>query len=129
MKQSILTISVLWGTVLTAAAQAEVPRGSPLSPARQQAWREVSADDNYVAIARAYADYMMEHGRDVCGSKHTPLFVTGMDRTTGKMISPPFPHVKRKPFMPGWERDRERRGHDRNYGQADPLDQLTLLRP
>ena len=30
--------------------------------------------------------------------------------------------------MPGWERDRELRGSDRNYGQADPLDQLTLLK-
>ena len=42
-------------------------------------------------------------------------------------ISPPFPHVKRKPFMPGWERDRECRDSDRNYGHADPLDQMVLL--
>lgn len=30
--------------------------------------------------------------------------------------------------MPGWERDRECRGSDRNCGNADPLDQLTLLK-
>ena len=83
---------------------------------------------DYVAIAKSYADYMIEHGRDTYGKKQTPLFVTSIDRHTGKMIRPPFAHVKRKPFMPGWERDRELRGGDRNYGQADPLDQLTLLR-
>jgi hypothetical protein len=88
----------------------------------------VVAADDYVSVAKAYADYMIEHGRDTYGKKHTPLFVTGMDRHTGKMIKPPFAHVKRKPFMPGWERDRELRGSDRNYGQADPLDQLTLLK-
>lgn len=82
----------------------------------------------YSALAQAYVDYMIEHGRDTYGAKHTPLFVTGMDRGKGKRISPPFAHVKRKPFMPGWERDRELRGSDRNYGQADPLDQLTLLK-
>ena len=42
----------------------------------------------------------------------------GIDRKTGKRISPPFAHVKRKPFMPGWERDRELRGSDRNYGNV-----------
>ncbi len=93
----------------------------------QQQWHKIQADYNYTAIARAYADYMIEHGRDVYGKVHSPLFVTAMDRKTGKLITPPFPHVKRKPFMPGWERDRECRGSDRNYGQADPLDQLVLL--
>lgn len=82
---------------------------------------------DYLAIARAYADYMIEHGRDTYGPKHTPLFVTGIDRATGRRMRPPFAHVKRKPFMPGWERDRELRGSDRNYGHADPLDQLQLL--
>lgn len=70
---------------------------------------------------------MIEHGRDTYGAKHTPLFVTAMDRETGKKINPPFAHVKRKHYMAGWERDRELRDSDRNSGQADPLDQLTLL--
>ncbi|MBT6803806.1 MAG: hypothetical protein HOA47_02470 [Verrucomicrobia bacterium] len=101
---------------------------SVLTVAAQQRWRETLAAYDYIGIARAYADFMIEHGQDVYGQKHTPLFVTGMNRQTGKKISPPFAHVKRKPFMPGWERDRELRGSDRNYGQADPLDQLTLLK-
>ena len=109
-------------------ANEQAPPKSPLTPEQQEAWRKTLAAYDYVGIARAYADFMIEHGRDVYGPKHTPLFVTGMDRHTGKRISPPFAHVKRKPFMPGWERDRELRGSDRNYGQADPLDQLTLLK-
>lgn len=88
----------------------------------------VATAADYVTIAKSYVDYMIEHGRDTYGKKHTPLFVSGMDRHSGKKIKPPFAHVKRKPFMPGWERDRELRGTDRNYGQADPLDQLTLLK-
>ena len=99
-----------------------------LTPDQRDAWKKSLSAYDYVTIARAYADYMIEHGRDTYGQKHSPLFVTGIDRKTGKRISPPFAHVKRKPFMPGWERDRELRGSDRNYGNADPLDQLTLLR-
>jgi hypothetical protein len=100
----------------------------PLAGPELEAWQTTRASYNYNGIAQAYADYMIAHGRDVYGAKQSPLFVTGMDRHTGKKISPPFAHVKRKPFMPGWERDRELRGSDRNYGQADPLDQLVLLK-
>jgi hypothetical protein len=100
----------------------------PLSLPELEVWRNTRASNDYVGIARAYADYMIAHGRDVYGGKQTPLFVTGLDRRTGMKIAPPFAHVKRKPFMPGWERDRELRGSDRNYGQADPLDQLVLLK-
>lgn len=122
-----ILLSPLPGLLLTALLIGTV-RAGPLSPPELQAWQTMRASGDYVGIARAYADHMIEHGRDVYGSKHTPLFVTGMDRRTGKKISPPFAHVKRKPFMPGWERDRELRGSDRNYGQADPLDQLVLLK-
>ncbi|MCP4784155.1 MAG: hypothetical protein GY903_25585 [Fuerstiella sp.] len=118
MNRVLFVIALLPGIATIASAQ-DTP---------QQQWHKAQADYNYTAIARAYADYMIEHGRDVYGTVHSPLFVTAMDRQTGKLITPPFPHVKRKPFMPGWERDRECRGSDRNYGHADPLDQLTLLK-
>ncbi len=110
--------------VALAAANASA---EPQRDAERQQLRAMQQAYRYSAIVRAYADYMIQHGRDVYG-KPSPLFVTGMDRHTGKMIRPPFPHVKRKPFMPGFERDRECRGSDRNYGQADPLDQLILLK-
>lgn len=128
IERLILTATVVLGTVVIGQARDETSPASPWKPEKRQQWREVLADYDYVAIAKAYADYMIEHGRDVYGKEHTPLFVTGIDRPTGKLMSPPFPHVKRKPFMPGWERDRECRGSDRNYGNADPLDQLTLLK-
>jgi len=117
-------LSLLVFTVLAAG----VAMAEPLNDAQRQKLRAMQTSYRYTAIVRAYADYMIEHGRDRYGKKHTPLFVTGMDRRTGRRIRPPFPHVKRRPFMPGWERDRECRGSDRNYGQADPLDQLTLLK-
>ena len=123
MKTTIISLALLLlGATLIRAAE------STLTHAEQQSWQKVLAAGDYVEIAKSYADYMIGHGRDVYGPKHTPLFVTGIDRHTGAKISPPFAHVKRKPFMPGWERDRELRGSDRNYGQADPLDQLTLLK-
>ena len=128
IEKLLLTATVLLGVVVIGRTQGETSPAAPLKRERRQPWREVLADYDYVAIASAYADYMIEHGRDRYGKEHTPLFVTGMDRHTGKLIFPPFPHVKRKPFMPGWERDRECRPSDRNYGNADPLDQLTLLK-
>ena len=120
-----LGLCLLICVFFVSAAAADKPL---LTPDQRDAWKKSLAAYDYVTIARAYADYMIDHGRDTYGPKHSPLFVTGIDRKTGKRISPPFAHVKRKPFMPGWERDRELRGSDRNYGNADPLDQLTLLR-
>ena len=93
---------------------------------QRQPSRSIPQAYRYLPVVRAYADYMIEHGRDGYG-KPSPLFLTGIDRHTGTRISPPFPHVKRKPFMPGPERDRECRPHDRNHGHADPLDQLQVL--
>ena len=124
MTAAALCIVSLFATA--AHAQDKVSK-SALAPEQQVAWKKTLANYDYVGIAKAYADYMIEHGRDRYGKVHSPLFVTGMDRHSGKKTRPPFPHVKRKPFMPGWERDRECRGYDRNYGQADPLDQLALL--
>jgi hypothetical protein len=123
MISTIKHLSLLFFTAVAAGGATAEPSNS----ARRQELRTMQADYHYTEIVRAYADYMIEHGRDGYGKVHSPLFVTGMDRRTGKRISPPFPHVKRKPFVPGLERDRECRPSDRNYGNADPLDQLALL--
>ncbi len=37
---------------------------------------------DYLAIVRAYADAMIEHGRDDYGEKHSPLFAEELDRRT-----------------------------------------------
>ncbi len=118
IKNHVIATALLVGTVTATS----------LTSSELETWKTTRASGDYLAIARSYADSMITHGRDVYGEKPTPLFVTGLDRRTGMKISPPFAHVKRKPFMPGWERDRELRGSDRNYGQADPLDQLVLLK-
>jgi len=52
-----------------------------LSPAQSQAassWKDEQAD--YLEIVRAYADCMVEQGRDRYGSEHSPLFAAAMDR-------------------------------------------------
>ena len=41
---------------------------------------------NYLAIVRAYADAMIEHGRDVYGQEHSPLFAEELDRRTMRML-------------------------------------------
>jgi hypothetical protein len=42
-------------------------------------------------VARAYADTMIEHGRDVYGQKKSPLFATMMDRTTYEVLDKVLP--------------------------------------
>ena len=41
---------------------------------------------DYLAIVRAYADAMIEHGRDEYGQKHSPLFAEELDRRTMRML-------------------------------------------
>lgn len=43
--------------------------------------------DHYLKIVRAYADGMIEHGRDAYGAEHTPLFAEALDRLTMKMLA------------------------------------------
>jgi hypothetical protein len=80
IEKLVLTATVVLGTVIVGHAQDEMSPASSWNPEKRQQWREVLAEYDYIAIAKAYADYMIEHGRDVYGKEHTPLFVTGMDR-------------------------------------------------
>ncbi len=50
------------------------------------------AQPDYFALVRAYADTMIEHGRDTYGEAHSPLFAGALDRNTLK-ISPDFPPI------------------------------------
>lgn len=40
---------------------------------------------DYLAIVKACADFMIEHGRDNYGKVHSPLFASCLDRKTGKL--------------------------------------------
>ena len=124
----ILATALLLSTVVATQAQDKVSRKSPLTPAKQQEWRKVLADYNYMEIAKAYADYMIEYGRDRYGKVHSPLFVTVMDRKSGKTFRPSYAHVITKPFAPGLRRDHKMRPYDRTYFGSNPLQDLALYR-
>lgn len=44
------------------------------------------ADSPYVSAVRQFADQVLEHGRDVYGDTHSPLFVDGIDIRTGDPV-------------------------------------------
>lgn len=41
---------------------------------------------DYLKMVRDYADAMMENGRDVYGTQHSPLFAETLDRQTGRLL-------------------------------------------
>jgi len=81
---------------------------------------------DYIAAVKAYADYMIEHGRDRYGKVHSPLFVSAMNRRTATVFKAPYPHVIAKPYAPGLRRDHKMRPYDRTYVGANPLQDLAL---
>ena len=44
----------------------------------------IAEDSKYVSAVRTFADNVLEHGKDVYGPKHTPLFIDGIDIHTHK---------------------------------------------
>jgi len=63
---------------------AELKTAETLKQSSQQQWGQVLASGDYTAIAKAYADYMIENGRDRYGKVHSPVFVTAINRKTGE---------------------------------------------
>ncbi len=85
-------------------------------------WPRILANCDYAEITKAYADYMIQFGRDHYGSQHTPLFVNAIDRKTGHVFKHgevPYPHVISKPFAPGYRRDHKMRPMERTYFSAN----------
>jgi hypothetical protein len=83
------------------------------------AWMPTAAradeSPDYLALVRAYADAMIERGRDEYGREHSPLFAAALDRTTMTLGS-------RETFgsIPGV------REHDRSLGGANPQEDAAL---
>ncbi len=76
-------------------------------------------DGKYYEAAKAYADAMVERGRDTYGDKHSPLFAVALNRQTMKIDDFPternaFPGVKGV------------RGKDRSMFGANPQDDMDL---
>ncbi|MHC4756605.1 MAG: hypothetical protein ACYTBP_15840, partial [Planctomycetota bacterium] len=44
------------------------------------------ADPDYLRITKAYADALLEHGRDTYGTTHSPLISSALDRKTMTML-------------------------------------------
>jgi uncharacterized protein YyaL (SSP411 family) len=53
---------------------------------QEAAGNESKEPPDYLAIVKAYADAMIEHGQEVYGQRHSPLFAEELDRTTMRML-------------------------------------------
>lgn len=104
---------------------------SPLGVQERARLRAMQSQKDSPAIVKAFADYMIENGRDTYGKVQSPLFAVVMDRSTGCVFPSrdalPYPNVKVKPFAPGFEREHKMRPTDRTYMGANPLEDLALF--
>lgn len=69
---------------------------------------------DYLGTVQAYADAMIDHGRDVYGTEQTPLFAATLDRATMRLP------VKTPPAVPGI------RAGDRTLSGANPMHDQNL---
>ena len=88
----------------------------PALPCSDGKARTVRADD-LAAWPRAYAEAMIERGRDTCGAEHSPLFAAALDRRTMRL-----PEPGELPEIPGV------RSHDRALAGANPWHDAELYR-
>jgi hypothetical protein len=71
---------------------------------------------DFLSIVRAYADAMIQHGRDGYGPVHSPLFAEAVDRDTMRMLEgSPLVGIAKIPFEQWGIRP-----HDRMLGGANP---------
>jgi poly(3-hydroxybutyrate) depolymerase len=125
-RSPVFAAAILLGAVVISHAQDKAGLKSPLTEQAQQQWCKTLHAQDYAGIAEAYADYMIEHGRDRYGKVHSPLFMTVLKRKTGKLFKAPYPHVIAKPYAPGLRRDHKMRPYDRTYIGSNPLEDLPL---
>jgi hypothetical protein len=73
-------------------------------------------NQHLLAIVKAYADAMIENGRDTYGIEHSPLFASALDRNTMKLGSADY-----FGSIPGV------REGDRSLGGANPQEDMALF--
>ncbi len=71
---------------------------------------------DYLSVVQAYADAMIEHGRDSYGNEHSPLFAEELDRKTVRMLEGEA--LEKAAAIP--RDDWGIRSHDRMLGGANP---------
>jgi len=86
----------------------------PLALVAVSAAAETDSPD-YLKLVRAYADAMIEHGRDAYGQTASPLYAATLDRSTLKL-----PESAAPPCVPGV------RSHDRALYGANPMHDENL---
>ncbi len=135
MKASLILTGFCAALVGVQVAGAQSPgedKAWELTPEKRQELRRMQRECDYRAIAWAYAEFMIDYGRDRYGKQHSPLFVSVMDRKTGTVFQNandvPYPHATTKPWAPGLMRDVKLRPHDRHYTGANPLEDLPLYK-
>jgi hypothetical protein len=85
--------------VLTAIGAAEMPKDAPR---------------DYLAVVKAYADTMIEKGRDTYGTVQSPLFATALDRKTHRIFDTTPPSIAGI------------RAQDRSWKGANPMHDENL---
>jgi len=78
---------------------------------------EEKGQAGYLKVVRAYADAMLEHGRDRYGEESSPLFATTLDRRTMQLFQGEELEKIRSIPREGWDI----RNHDRMVMGANPM--------
>ena len=76
-------------STLAAAQSPDKSKAWALTPDGRQELRRMQRENDYLAIARAYAEFMIDYGRDCYGKQHSPLFVSIMACTATKLSKIP----------------------------------------
>ncbi len=101
-------LTILWIFFLIPPPMGTATSGQGTSQEFQQA-------PDYLELARKYADAMIEHGRDLYGDVHTPLFAAALSRESLQLGS--------KDEFGSIQGVRE---NDRSLGGANPWDHMAL---
>lgn len=80
---------------------------------------------DYLGIVKAYADAMIEQGRDTYGKEHSPLFATMLDRKTMRMFSEAEQKRLWRIRLDDWE-NWGIRNRDRVFKGANPMHDENL---
>lgn len=104
MMLGLLGALVSLGGMAHAEAANDTPGPSPKTP-------------DYLGVVRAFADAMLEHGRDVYGDEHSPLFAAALDPETLQL-----PQGKKLESLLTLKREQWGiRPHDRTLSGANPM--------
>lgn len=80
---------------------------------------------DYLSLVKAYADAMLQEGRDIYGEQHSPLFAVMLDRKTMRLFSEEEQKELFQIRLDDWK-NWGIRNRDRVFRGADPHDDMDL---